>query len=222
MDALFGGPWGPLVIFVLRIFDVSFATMRVLLAVRGQKVLAPLLGFFEVTIWIFAVGNAIRHLESPLHVLGYAGGFVTGTMVGMWIEEKLAMGLATMRIISRRAGVELAEALRALGCGVTEFSGYGREGRVEVVYTVVQRRRIAAVLQEVDRWDPDAFVTVEEPRSIRRGWMYTTPRRRVAAGLQVNEWMRRAAARQVKSAQTQSPPAPGPTGSDEAPPRTIG
>ena len=187
MDAIFAGPWGPVLIFFLRIGDVSLSTLRILLAMRNQKVLVPLIGVAEVTIWIFAVGNAIRHLESPLHVLGYALGFATGSLVGMWIEEKLAIGLATMQIISRKNTEALAEAMRALGCGVTEFEGSGREGPVEVLHSVVQRRQIARVLAEVERLDPEAFITVEEPREIRRGWMQVTPRRRLPVGLRMTQ-----------------------------------
>jgi uncharacterized protein YebE (UPF0316 family) len=195
IDAIFSGPFGPLVIFGLRIFDVSFSTVRILLSVRNQRIAVPIIGFFEVLIWLLAAGNAIRHLESGWHVLGYAAGFSSGTMVGLWIEEKLAIGLGTMRIITRRTDAQLATNLRALGCGVTEFMGQGREGKVEVVYTVVQRRSIPRVLDEVERLDPEAFVTVEEPREIRRGWMHTTPRRRIAAGLQVTGWMARTSKR---------------------------
>jgi uncharacterized protein YebE (UPF0316 family) len=183
MDAIFAGPWGPLVIFGLRIVDVSLSTLRILLAVRNQRLLVPIIGAVEVTIWIFAVGNAIRHLDSGWHVVGYAGGFAAGTIVGLWLEEKLAIGLATMHIISRRMDGELAGALRAQGCGVTEFEATGREGRVEFIYTVVPRRRIARVLAEVDRLDPDAFVTVEEPREMLRGWMQNNPRNRVPVGI---------------------------------------
>jgi uncharacterized protein YebE (UPF0316 family) len=162
---------------------------------RNQRVLVPVIGFVEVLVWLFAAGNAIRHLDSGWHVLGYAGGFSTGTMVGLWIEEKLAIGLATMRIISRRTDAQMATNLRALGCGVTEFIGAGREGKVDVVYTVVHRRDIGRVLDEVERLDAEAFVTVEEPREIRRGWMYTTPRRRLATGLPMHDWARRTAGR---------------------------
>lgn len=171
LEAVFAGPWGPLVIFSLRIVDVSLATMRMLLAVRNQKLLVPLIGFFEVLVWLFAAGNAIRFLDSPLHVVGYAAGFSMGNIVGLWVEEKLALGLATVRIISAHGGVEMADSLRNKGFGVTEFAGQGREGTVEVVYTVARRAQISRILREVDFWDPDAFVTVEEPRAIHRGWM---------------------------------------------------
>lgn len=171
IETVFGGPWGPVVIFGLRIIDVSLATLRMLLAMRNQKVLVPIIGFVEVLVWLFAAGNAIRFLDSPFHVVGYAAGFSTGTVVGLWVEEKLALGLATIRIISAHGGVELADGLREKGFGVTEFAGQGREGRVEVVYTVARRAQVPRVLREVDYWDPDAFVTVEEPRAIQRGWM---------------------------------------------------
>src|SRR5690606_23569442 len=183
VDAIFGGPWGPLIISGLRIVDVSLSTLRILLSMRNQRTLVPLLGFFEVLVWIFAVGNAIRHLDSIAHVLGYAGGFAAGSLVGVWLEGRLAFGLGTMRIISRRADGVLASRLRALGCGVTEFTGQGREGPVEVIYTVMMRRRLPAVLAEVEKVDPDAFITVEEPRHIRRGWMQSVPRVRLPAGL---------------------------------------
>ena len=168
---LFGGPFGPLLIFTLRIFDVSLATSRLLLAVRGDRVVVPIIGFFESLIWLFAVGAAVRSLNSPLHVLGYAGGFAMGNVVGLWFEEKMALGLSTVRIISLHGGVELAEALREMGFGVTEFAGHGREGLVEVGYTVCKRRQVPRVLEQVSVWDPDAFVTVESPKEIRRGWM---------------------------------------------------
>jgi uncharacterized protein YebE (UPF0316 family) len=171
LEALFAGPWGPLVIFCLRIVDVSLATTRMLLTVRGQRLAVPLIGFVEVLVWLLAAGNAIRFLNSPLHVAGYAAGFAAGNVVGLWLEEKLAMGLATVRIISPHGGVELADALREQGFGVTEFAGQGREGPVEVVYTVARRSQIRSILATVTAWDPEAFVTVEEPRAIHRGWL---------------------------------------------------
>ena len=197
LDVLFAGPWGAVAIFLLRIIDVSLSTIRILLAVRGRKLLVPFIGFAEVLIWLVAAGSAIRHLDSVWHVLGYAVGFSTGTVVGLWIEEKLAIGIATMRIITMRTGAGLADGLRTLGCGVTEIAGRGRQGPVEVLNTVVTRRQIPLVLREVERWDPDAFITIEEPREVRRGWMFSTPRLRSPGALGLGRRARRAAARRA-------------------------
>src|SRR5690625_4282094 len=161
IETLFAGPWGPLLIFLLRICDVSLALLRTLLAVRNVKIAVPIIGFFEVLIWIFAVGAAMDNV------------------VGMWVEGKLAFGLAIIRVISKHGGVEVAEALREKGFGVTEFAGHGRDGNVEIVDTVVKRRRIPEVLQTIDLWDPGAFVMIEEPRLIRHGWLQSQPRNRL-------------------------------------------
>lgn len=171
-EELFGGPWGPLLIFAARLIDVTMATLRMMLSVRGVRWTAPLIGFFEALLWVVAVGSAIRHLDSPFHVLGYAGGFAAGNWVGLWVEERLAFGIATVRIISTHVGVEMAEALRARGYGVTEFQGLGRDGPVEVVFTVSPRRHVDDILHEVGTWDPDAFVTLEHAQSIERGWLF--------------------------------------------------
>ncbi|MEX0843400.1 MAG: DUF2179 domain-containing protein, partial [Gemmatimonadota bacterium] len=114
--------------------------------------------------------------HSFLHIFGYAAGFGAGSVVGLWLEGKLAMGLATLRIISRDDGEEVASNLRTRGFGVTELAGYGRSGKVEILLSIVKRRQVKEVVKAVEAVDPDAFISVEEPRAIRRGWMF--PQRR--------------------------------------------
>jgi uncharacterized protein YebE (UPF0316 family) len=182
--SVFATPLGAVLIFGLRIVDVSCDTMRVLFAIRGKRGIAAALGFFQALIWIFAVGNAVKYLDSWMHIIGYAGGYAMGTMVGITIERAVAYGLSAVRIVSRHGGVEIAEALRERGYGVTEFSGFGREGGVEIVNSVVQRAHLDEVMQIVDRYDPRAFVTVEEPKILRGGsfaerdWRTGTPLQR--------------------------------------------
>ena len=188
VDQPFAPPWGALLIFALRIVDVSCDTMRVLFAIRGRRGIAGALGFLQALIWIFAVGNAVRHLDSWMHILAYAGGYAAGTMVGITIERAVAYGLATVRVISRHGGVEIAEALRERGYGVTELAGFGREGSVEILNCVVQRAHLDEVMAIIDQFDPDAFVTVEEPKILRGGslaareWKMASPFARAGGG----------------------------------------
>src|SRR6476660_294557 len=100
-DAIFASPWGALLIFGLRIVDVSCDTMRVIFAIRGKRAIAASLGFVQALVWI------------------YAGGYAMGTFVGVSLEQAIAYGVATVRIVSRAAGVEIAAALRENGYGVT-------------------------------------------------------------------------------------------------------
>lgn len=169
---LLAGPAGPVVIFFLRISDVSLATVRMLLMVRNRKLLVPILAFFEVSIWVFAVATVVQHLSSPWHLMGYAGGYATGNIVGMLIEERLALGLATVRTMVADGGAELAATLRVSGYAVTEMAGRGRDGAVEVLYSVMHRRRVAPYVRMVNEGAPDSFVVVDEPRAVHRGWLF--------------------------------------------------
>jgi uncharacterized protein YebE (UPF0316 family) len=188
LGALFASPWGALLIFCLRIVDVSCDTMRVIFAIRGKRAIAAVLGFVQALVWIFAVANAVKHLESPLHVIAYAGGYAMGTYVGVTIERAIAYGVATVRVVSKSAGVEIAEALRDGGYGVTEFPGFGRDGTVEILSSVVQRNKLNHVLRVIEEWDRDAFVTVEEPKVLRGGSVET---REWRLGGPFVSWMKR-------------------------------
>jgi uncharacterized protein YebE (UPF0316 family) len=166
MEAILGG----LLIFCLRLCDVTLGTLRILMTVRGRKYLAALIGFFEVTIFIVAVSQVVRNVHNVWMVLGYSSGFAAGTLVGMTIEERLALGFTVVRIISTDIQNKIAEALRALGYGVTEMTGQGLRGAVEILEVVVQRHDLPVVLQTIDEVDSKAFVTVEETRRVYRGY----------------------------------------------------
>lgn len=122
-----------------------------------------------------AAGAVIQNLSSPLHAVSYAAGFASGTVVGMWLESKLAFGICSVRV-STDSQRKLVETLRDRGYGVTEQEGRGREGLVAILYTVVRRRDVRDVTRTVERHDPDAFVTVQNDAFVQRGWLYPAKR----------------------------------------------
>jgi uncharacterized protein YebE (UPF0316 family) len=172
LQELVAGPAGPVVVFLLRATDVSMATIRMLMIMRGHRYLAPLIGFIEILLWVTAIGIVVQHLQSLPHVVGYAAGFATGNFLGLLIEERLALGTATIRTVVRQGGARLAEELREAGFGVTETLGRGRDGTVEVLYSVLPRRRVDRCLAVIDERAPESFVVVDEPRTVRRGWLF--------------------------------------------------
>lgn len=173
----FSGPWGPVVIFFLRIGDVSLGTVRLMLLSRHARQWVAGIAFFEIAIWVVAAGTAINNLNSVWHILGYAGGFSAGSVVGMWLEERLAYGFIAVHIVSRKAELKIAKALRQRNFGVTTLKGYGQDGDVGVLFAVIRRRDFPVLLGELRRFDAEAFVTVEETRDIRRGWLFQSRRK---------------------------------------------
>lgn len=160
---------GALLIFCLRLMDVSMGTVRILMAVRGRRLFAGLIGFFEVIIFLVAISQVVTNIGNWWNVVGYAGGFATGTILGMTIENKLAIGLAEVNIISMGMGTEVAEALRDEGYGATEFLGAGQTNIVDMVRAVVRRREVPAVMALASEVDDNAFITVNEMKTAYRG-----------------------------------------------------
>jgi uncharacterized protein YebE (UPF0316 family) len=157
-------------VFFLRITDMSIDTLRVLFVVRGQKRVAWILGFFQSAIFVIAITRVLADLDNPLVVLGYAAGFATGNVLGILIEERLAVGHIQLQIVSRRRGAAIARALRKSGYGVTEISARGRDGTVKLLTASVHRKDAARARQTVHRIDEDAFITSEDVRPVRRGF----------------------------------------------------
>jgi uncharacterized protein YebE (UPF0316 family) len=159
----------PLFIFFARIIDVSLGTIRIVFVSRGKKFLAPAFGFFEVLIWLLAIGQIMKNLNNVACYLAYAGGFATGNFVGLYIEEKLAMGNLVLRAIISREATELIEFLRARGYGVTSVDAHGVSGKVNLVFMVIKRSELRKVVDFIQRFHPRAFYSVEDVREVSCG-----------------------------------------------------
>jgi uncharacterized protein YebE (UPF0316 family) len=159
-----------LLIFGLRVSDMTLDTLRVLFVMRGRRSIAWVLGFFQSLIFVIAITSVLSNLQNPLNIIGYAAGFATGNVVGMTIEERLAVGFIHLRIISSRLGAAIAEKLRVSGYAVTEISARGKDGMVTMLNCSVRRRKVDLVRATVNEIDPEAFITAEEIRPVRRGF----------------------------------------------------
>jgi len=160
---------GYLFIFFARICDVSLATMRTLMIMRGQRLYAALIGFFEVIIYILALNKIFGNLGNPLNLFSYAAGFATGNYLGSFLEEKLAVGTITVQLITLKAPLELTEKLRDEGYGVTLIEGMGREGVRYILQIMLKRKQFGDLRCIIDQWDPDAFWTIFDARLTRGG-----------------------------------------------------
>ena len=157
-------------IFVLRITDMTLDTLRVLFVMRGRKAIAWILGFCQATVFVLAISSVLRNLNNPLNILGYAAGFASGVVIGMTIEERLAIGHAHLRIISPNRGYAIADRLREAGYAVTEVSARGKDGMVSMLNCSVLRKNVDRVRSMVNKVDGEAFITSEDIRPVRRGF----------------------------------------------------
>lgn len=178
----FCGPVGGMawVILLAEMVVVTLATLRTIFIAQGKRTLAPLLGFFEVSTWLFAIGEVMKNLSDWHCSLAFAAGFTAGNFLGILIEQTLAMGSVMVRTITARNADPLVAALRAAGYGVTCTDGLGATGPVTVILSVVPRRELAAVTALLRGFDPGLFYCVDALSSATAG-VAPAPRRGLAA-----------------------------------------
>ena len=156
-----------LLVVIARICDVSMGTLRVAFIARGRKVFAACCGFVEVFIWICVVSRVLSgEREIPIYI-AYATGYSCGTLVGMFIEEHLAVGWSFVRMITNKPVGLLMQQLSAAGFGFTLQDAMGSRGPVQVLVTLLPRKRVNEVRALLEGFDPDAFYTVEDVRQAR-------------------------------------------------------
>ncbi len=159
----------PVLIFIARISDQTIGTIRLIFLSKGYKHLAPFLGFFEVIIWLLAVGQIMQHLDNVMCYIAYGAGFAMGNYIGMSIEERLSIGNVMIRVIPRLNSKALIQKLRDHDYGVTSVPAEGAQGNVDIIFTIIKRKDIAHCVSIINDLNPAAFYTIEDIKSIKEG-----------------------------------------------------
>lgn len=159
----------PLIIFFSRVCDVSLGTLRHVFISKGMRRVVPILGFLEVLIWIIVVAQVMKNLNNIACYLAYAGGFATGTYVGLLIEERLALGLQVIRIITNQNCDDLLIALKLANHGVTVVDAQGAVGPVKMIFTIIKRKNVQQVIPLIHQFNPTAFYSIEEIKNTSQG-----------------------------------------------------
>ena len=169
----------PLLIFFARIADVSINTIRIIFVMSGQKTISTVLGFFESLIWLLAIGQIFQHLSSWVSYVAYPGGFAMGILVGMLIEERLALGKVVVRAITSENLSGILKYMVKKDLRYTVISGESADGNETLLFTVVKRDQLQGLIDEFNTCIPQAMYTIESvKKASEKGILTETPSRR--------------------------------------------
>ena len=166
----------PLLIFLSRIADQSIGSMSLIFLAKGFKFIAPILGFFEVIIWLIAVSQIMKHLDNVLCYIAYGAGFAMGNFIGMTLEERISIGTVLVRIIPNLNTEELIYALRTRNFGLTTIDANGSRGEVKIFISIINRKDLKEYISIINKINPNAFYTIEEVKTINQGIVRNTQR----------------------------------------------
>jgi uncharacterized protein YebE (UPF0316 family) len=159
----------PILIFIARTLDVTLGTLRNVFISKGFRHIVPFIGFFEVLIWLISMRQIMQHLDNPLCYIGFAGGFAMGTYVGLKIDNRLALGLQVIRVITPENWQALVDAFQSHNLGTTVIDGQGAKGPVKIIFTIVKRKDISTVRNLIKKINPSAFYSIEDIRIANQG-----------------------------------------------------
>jgi len=156
-------------IFFGRIIDVTLGTMRIIFVSKGAKLKAPIIGFFEVFIWVVVISQILVRANDLVSYLSYAAGYATGNYVGILLEQRIAYGVILCRIYTGKNGTNLVKLLKEMGHGATMIPAKGSVAEVDIVETVVERKEMKNLEKALGEFDPNLFYIVEDLRTKQNG-----------------------------------------------------
>lgn len=159
-----------LIILTINIVYVSFFTIRMILTLKGQKYLAAALSTFEVIIYIIGLGLVLDNLDKIQNLIAYAIGYALGVLVGTKIEEMLALGYVTVKVITNRYDEPITSQLREEGYGVTSWMGEGRDGPRLMMEILTRRKAQQDLYNRIIAFDSKAFIISHEPKHFHGGF----------------------------------------------------
>ncbi|HCS75620.1 MAG TPA: hypothetical protein DIW17_17310 [Clostridiales bacterium] len=159
----------PLIIILARVIDVTLGTLRIIFVSRGNRLVAPILGFFEVLVWILAISQIMQNLNNPATYFAYALGFAIGNYLGIRAEDKLAIGLLVVRIFVIKSEDDIKKKIIEAGYGVTSIQGKGSTDDVIILYSVIKRKDLKHFISIITEGNPKIFYSVETARDAHLG-----------------------------------------------------
>ncbi|EFI85363.1 Uncharacterized protein conserved in bacteria (DUF2179) [Listeria grayi] len=157
-------------IFVINILYVTISTIRLLLTMKGYRYFAALSSVVEMMVYVLALSLVLNNLNNIWNVIAYSLGFGVGIVIGMKIEERLALGYITVKVITDGYNLDLPNHIRDLGYGVTSWFASGRDGERMVLEILTQRKNERKLYKEIISLDEKAFIVSTEPKQIYGGF----------------------------------------------------
>lgn len=168
------GPLLYIIIFCAKIIEVSISTIRLVFISKGERVKGAILGFVEIMIWLIVVSSVLNNItEDPIKMLTYAAAFALGNYIGVTIESKIAVGLASIQVVvNEKDGEVLADILREQGYGVTIIEGKGKNESIKkLLFIQLKRKKIPEAVKLIKLHNPEAYITVNDIKSMLGGYI---------------------------------------------------
>ena len=159
-------------IFIVKVFEVSLATSRIVRITKDERLKGAFIGFFEVIIWVLVVSAVLQNItEDPFKIIVYALGFAVGNYLGKVLENCLAIGDTNIEVITRKLdGKKMSNHLRHNGLAVTSVNAYGMNDKRQILYLHVPRKNVKNTVKIIREYKNDCVITINDIKPVYGGY----------------------------------------------------
>ena len=159
-------------IFFVRILDVSLGTVRMIITVKGNKLVASLIGFFEILVWFLIVKEALNTTETSIFIaLSYSLGYATGTYIGGILSDKFVSGTLSVQVILSNNNHKIVDKIREEGFAVSVVNVKGKEDHDKyMLFMEIDKKKINQLKYLIKSLDSKAFIVVNETKMVENGF----------------------------------------------------
>jgi uncharacterized protein YebE (UPF0316 family) len=158
-------------ILILQLCYVPMLALRTISMVKKLTLLTAFFGFLEAIVYVLGLALVLTGEQTTLAMFVYAVGFSLGLIVGIAIENKIAIGFRSVQVNIKTKNMLLIDGLRAMGYGVTVFEGEGREGSRYMLDILTKRSQEKELFNLINEYEPSAFVIAYEPTRFKGGFI---------------------------------------------------
>lgn len=162
-------------IFCCRIIDVSLATIRTIVTVKGKNVLACIIAFFEGMIWFLVVREALLfdNIEYKIYIaIAYAAGFAMGTLIGGILAQKIVKGVIGVQVVTSSKNEEMLDKIRENGYAITviDIAPSKYSGAKYMILCETSNSKLSHFKKLIHSLDENAFIMVNETKYVYNGY----------------------------------------------------
>ncbi|MBS3987864.1 MAG: DUF2179 domain-containing protein [Erysipelothrix sp.] len=160
-----------ILILILQLCYVPMLALRTISMVKKLTLLTAFFGFLESIIYVFGLALVLTGDQSTLAMLVYAIGYSLGLMIGIKVEDRIAIGYRSVLVNIKTINHDLVQSLRNQGYGVTVTHGDGREGTRTMLDILTKRSSEKMLFKLIESYEPHAFITSFEPTRFKGGYI---------------------------------------------------
>lgn len=162
------------IVLLIILFNVSYmtlTTLRLILVIKGYRVIASFLSMAEVFVYLMGLTMVLDNLDKPFNIIAYCIGWGCGVYLGSIIENKLALGYVVFEVIVDSLEVELTSMIRSKGYGVTSWIAEGKDGKRLCMKVLAKRKNEQKLKNYIMSISPKAFIISYEPTRFNGGFL---------------------------------------------------